>query len=460
MGIKITQLPTLNTADIQSNDRLVIVDVSDISSSSTGTTKQLSPDAFVQPDQVYLTSDFISSSSGQDGVPVVTSVDGRLDPSLLNTDAIEGGLDALNAKFSDYYLKSEFISEFTGSPNQPIITNLNGLIPPDLVDILTFRFIDSFTPSGGDEYPDTTGQTAGTGGTWIVEGLTAGGYTFAGGDLAGLTVYNDAWMVYGELEWILMHNVPSGSTVIWGSITGTLSDQTDLNNALGLKTDDTAFTAHTGNFLNPHQVDADDVGLGSVDNTSDANKPISDATQTALDEKQPVLDGSVTGQMQYWTGSVWSVVDATQMKWVTTGDGKFQFGNNGNCYVSGTSTNLILSAVSNMIFRTGGSNGMILDGSALYWSTTQRDLGASYAFWKIGYINQLSLTQQATASRNNSIYISSTTGLITHRDGSGGVGTVQTDTGSPTPLHKQWSGTQAEYDGLTPDPNTLYFITA
>lgn len=36
-----------------------------------------------------------------------------------------------------------------------------------------------------------------------------------------------------------------------------------------------------------------DVGLGNVDNTSDANKPISTATQTALDGKQP-LDADLT----------------------------------------------------------------------------------------------------------------------------------------------------------------------
>ena len=43
--------------------------------------------------------------------------------------------------------------------------------------------------------------------------------------------------------------------------------------------------AHEANMANPHGVDADDVGLGNVDNTSDANKPISTATQTALDGK-------------------------------------------------------------------------------------------------------------------------------------------------------------------------------
>lgn len=36
---------------------------------------------------------------------------------------------------------------------------------------------------------------------------------------------------------------------------------------------------------NPHGTTKSDVGLGSVDNTSDANKPISTATKTALDGK-------------------------------------------------------------------------------------------------------------------------------------------------------------------------------
>lgn len=36
---------------------------------------------------------------------------------------------------------------------------------------------------------------------------------------------------------------------------------------------------------NPHNVTKSDVGLSNVDNTSDANKPISSATQTALDNK-------------------------------------------------------------------------------------------------------------------------------------------------------------------------------
>lgn len=38
-----------------------------------------------------------------------------------------------------------------------------------------------------------------------------------------------------------------------------------------------------------------DVGLGNVDNTSDANKPISSATQTALNAKAPLASPAFTG---------------------------------------------------------------------------------------------------------------------------------------------------------------------
>ena len=42
---------------------------------------------------------------------------------------------------------------------------------------------------------------------------------------------------------------------------------------------------HVADKTNPHEVTAAQVGLGNVDNTSDANKPVSTATQAALDLK-------------------------------------------------------------------------------------------------------------------------------------------------------------------------------
>ena len=35
---------------------------------------------------------------------------------------------------------------------------------------------------------------------------------------------------------------------------------------------------------------------------------------------------------------------------------------------------------------------------------------------------------------------------------------IGTATGSPTTINNVWVGSQAQYDGLTPNANTLYFI--
>ena len=48
------------------------------------------------------------------------------------------------------------------------------------------------------------------------------------------------------------------------------------------------------------------VGLGNVDNTSDANKPVSTATQTALDLKAPLANPTFTGTVTLPTGTVTS----------------------------------------------------------------------------------------------------------------------------------------------------------
>lgn len=47
------------------------------------------------------------------------------------------------------------------------------------------------------------------------------------------------------------------------------------------------YDSHITNKNNPHEVTKTQVGLGNVDNTSDLNKPISTATQSALDGKVP-----------------------------------------------------------------------------------------------------------------------------------------------------------------------------
>lgn len=105
--------------------------------------------------------------------------------------------------------------------------------------------------------------------------------------------------------------ISSSAGAAWGTVTGTLADQTDLQSALDAKATTTALTTHTSDTANPHSVTKAQVGLANVDNTSDANKPISTATQAALDAKQAAgttltsLEGLTlaAGDILYATGA-------------------------------------------------------------------------------------------------------------------------------------------------------------
>lgn len=58
----------------------------------------------------------------------------------------------------------------------------------------------------------------------------------------------------------------------------------------------TNLETHINNKSNPHEVTKAQVGLSEVDNTSDANKPISTATQNALNDKFSATDGNALKQ--------------------------------------------------------------------------------------------------------------------------------------------------------------------
>ena len=74
-------------------------------------------------------------------------------------------------------------------------------------------------------------------------------------------------------------------------------------------------TSHTSNTSNPHATTKAQVGLGDADNTSDANKPISIATQTALDGKvdeNTAITGATKTKVTYDSkGLVTAGADAT-----------------------------------------------------------------------------------------------------------------------------------------------------
>lgn len=109
------------------------------------------------------------------------------------------------------------------------------------------------------------------------------------------------WTVANDWTWSTLR--------AWGQI---------IKDAINAKTETTDFNAHTSNTSNPHNVTTTQLGLENVDNTSDANKPISAATQTALDSKQ---DSSEKWAADWyaeldWTGKVpLSQIPATIGTW-------------------------------------------------------------------------------------------------------------------------------------------------
>ncbi len=71
--------------------------------------------------------------------------------------------------------------------------------------------------------------------------------------------------------------------------THTASAVTDFQASVAANTVVAASTAHSTNTANPHAVTKAQVGLGSAENTADLSKPVSTATQAALDGKATLV---------------------------------------------------------------------------------------------------------------------------------------------------------------------------
>lgn len=202
--------------------------------------------------------------------------------------------------------------------------------------------------------------------------------------------------------------------VNWGSIGGDIINQTDLQLALsgkvnieagkGLSTND--YTTAEKNKLagiesgaQVNDVDSvngqigavvlgkSDVGLSNVDNTSDANKPISTATQTALNAKQNTLTLTTTGSSGASTlvGSTLNVPNYTlsglggvSTSRTLTINGVTQDLSANRTFTISTgitigSTAITSGVVGRVLFE--GAGNVVQESSSLFWDATNNRLG-------------------------------------------------------------------------------------
>ena len=111
------------------------------------------------------------------------------------------------------------------------------------------------------------------------------GYDFDPGD----------WVINSNGRWVKVDNVDSVKSVNGqvGIVELGIKDIPGLEDALESKTTDEDFNRHITDFKNPHKVTKDQVGLGNVDNTADADKPVSKATKSLIDSTRIALETAI-----------------------------------------------------------------------------------------------------------------------------------------------------------------------
>lgn len=77
----------------------------------------------------------------------------------------------------------------------------------------------------------------------------------------------------------------------------------------------TNFSKHTGNKSNPHGVTASQVGLGNVNNTSDANKPVSTLQATAIADAKKAGTDAQTNLNSHASNTTIHITAEERTKW-------------------------------------------------------------------------------------------------------------------------------------------------
>lgn len=139
---------------------------------------------------------------------------------------------------------------------------------------------------------------------------------------------------------------------------------------------------HINDHSNPHNVTKAQVGLGNCDNTSDLNKPISTATQAALDTKVNKSGDTMTGDLVMDMSDIHISVNEDIDK-----SNRILFGKSN--YITSDDKNIVGIYHYDKIL---GKIGYTLDTSSSFYAeniTNTIDLGDSKHIWKTLYVTSL-----------------------------------------------------------------------
>lgn len=164
-----------------------------------------------------------------------------------------------------------------------------------------------------------------------------------------------------------MGNASGGWDAMTNAQQNALNSGATTTNISQIATNTSTIAGHMANTNNPHSVTKTQVGLGNVDNTSDLNKPISTATQTALDGKQ--AKSASAYNMGNASGG-WTAMTAAQQNALNSGATTTNIGQ-----IATNTTNI----ANEIIDRQNADNGLQTQINAIVSKSDVVDIVGTYA---------------------------------------------------------------------------------
>lgn len=251
------------------------------------------------------------------GIPAQdTTYDTEISDLNGRIDSVENGLDTANATLSEV---SQELENYKTTNNEAVSTNATN-IETNKTAIKAIQE-DYLTSSDKTQLQDSITQLsnktiANTSAIEVLNGDGVGSVKQsidnAFNEFAANVTNDGVVNTYKELiDYAATHN--SEFVTLVGEVDTIKTDvseiETDLSSYKTIVSDqftevDTTINNHIVNTSNPHGVTKEQIGLANVDNTSDAEKPISGATQEALDGKADVGHTHEVGEVNSLQGLI------------------------------------------------------------------------------------------------------------------------------------------------------------